>query len=338
VSELGLPEPPSVRIIGGIARRLRRRPWRLLLGLGVLALLVWLGTGIYSVNPGESATLRRFGHLVEEGIGPGLHVRLPDGVDQEEVFKTSEVLRVAVEGDAAPKLDLITGDENIIGIDVVVQYEVTDLADFLYRCETPSEVLKQAVRASMLETVSEMIVDEVLTSGKVQIQNRVREKTQVLLRRYHTGITLLAVTIQAVDPPREAAGAFRKVSDARAEAAELVNDAHGTRQKTLSLARAGAVRQIEAAQADSASRALKARGEADRFLALLEQHRRAPEQTRVDLYRQVMGEVIPRAQTIVLAPGEPPRIDVHLRRGESPEAAPPASASGTAKKPKGPGK
>jgi membrane protease subunit HflK len=238
-------------------------------------------------------------------------------VDETQIVMTGEVHRLRIEAEAGQKLEFITGDENLIDTDIVVQYRISDLSGYLFGARAPDEILQQAVRTALLETVSLMRVDDILTSGKAAIQNEVRRRSQEWLHSYGTGITVVAVTLQSVDPPAEAAAAFRRVSDARAESARSINHAEGQRERTLSLARAEAAQLLSAAEVAAETKISAALGAAQRFEPLMHQNRSAPLQTRVELYRRMVEAVMGRAETIVLAPGEPPRIDVHLRRGET---------------------
>ncbi|MBU1701113.1 MAG: FtsH protease activity modulator HflK [Candidatus Eisenbacteria bacterium] len=286
-----------------------------LLGVFLIA-LIWIAGGIYTVQNGEAAVLKRFGGLQREGIGPGLHFCIPRPVDETQIAKTGEVHRIRIAGDTGSKLEFITGDENLIDTDIVVQYRISGLREYLFGTKSPDDVLQQAVRTALLETASKMKVDDILTSGKTLIQNEVRIKTQDWLKKYGTGITVVAVTLQSVDPPVEAAAAFRRVSDARAESAQSINNAESQRERKLSLARAESAQMIAAAEVEAENRFSAAVGAAQWFGPLLQQNRDAPLQTRVELYRKVMEDVLSKAEMIILAPGESPRIDVHLRRGE----------------------
>ncbi|MBD3336900.1 MAG: hypothetical protein GF355_15415, partial [Candidatus Eisenbacteria bacterium] len=230
--------PPSTRAVRRAARWIEGHARLVILCALLLAAVLWVLTGLYTVDNGEAAVVRRFGRLAREGIAPGLHAAWPAPVEEPIMVKTGEVHRVRIESDTGGELELITGDENLIETDIIVQYRVADLGRFLFRTETAEGFLTQAIRAALLETVSRMKVDDVLTSGKAAIQVEVRRRAQELLHSYRCGVTLLAVTLQAADPPVEAAAAFRRVSDARAEAARSVNNAESQRERELSLARA----------------------------------------------------------------------------------------------------
>jgi membrane protease subunit HflK len=320
--------PPSVRIIRAVAAGLRQR--RRQLGLALLAgvIAVWIAGGLYAVANGSSAVVRRFGRLVEPRVGPGLHLALPPGIDAIDRVKTGEVLRQEVTGDRGMPLQLVTGDENLIETTLVVQYRVTSPGPYLFRCEDPTALLVQVVRAAVVDEIARRPVDDVLTAGKAGIQAEVRRKAQAALQRYGAGLSLVAVSLQAVNPPAEAAGAFLEVSDARAQAARAVNDAESRRETSLNLARGRAEREQAEARSWADARMQKARGAASRFEQVLAQARRTPQQTRTDFYLEMVRKVLPRARIVVLAPGEKPRIDIYLTQPATGAGQPGAAAGG----------
>jgi membrane protease subunit HflK len=310
--------PPSVSAIRAAAAWGRRHPRRAALAaLGACALLS-VASGIYGIGTGETAALQRCGRLIDAAIPPGLGLRVPWGVDQVTRVRTGEVRRAEVTADATKALQLITGDENIIEMLVVVQYTISDLAAYLYRTDEPQGLVTQAVRAALVETVGTMAVDDVLTSGKAAIQQDVRQRAQHALDRYGAGLTLLGVNIQGVAPPVEAANAFRDVNDAKADAATSINVAESDRERALSLARGEAAQLTEEATGRAAARVRQARGTAERFAALLAQHRQSPEQTAGDLYLHTAEKILPRAKLVLLAPHQAPRIDLNMVESSPP--------------------
>ncbi|MEM6796852.1 MAG: FtsH protease activity modulator HflK [Acidobacteriota bacterium] len=320
--ELGL--PPSVRLIRGARRGLHRR-WPLLrAGAAAIGLLALIARVPYTVAAGQTGALSTFGRLHSEPIEPGLHLRLPLAQRVVKVA-TGEVSRVEVFGESVPELSFLSADSNLIDASIVVQYRIGSLGDYLFGSESPERLLRLVVRAALLEEMASTPVDDVLTSAKTAIQARVRASAQRRLDRHRSGLVVMTVNLQTVQPPLEVADAFRQVSDARAEAAQRIDKAEGERGRRLRLTR-GRAEQIRAeARTEADTRLQEARGAADRFLALLESHGAAPGQTRSALYYDTLRKVLPRTKLIVLPPGESPRVDVNWI--ETPAAAPPQSTS-----------
>ena len=169
--------PPSVVLIRSAAAALREHPRRALVAVLAAVGLVSLTNAFYVVGNGESAALQRCGRLVSDAIQPGLGLHVPWGVDQVTRVRTGEVLRVEVIGDQTKQLQLVTGDENFIEMMVVVQYTISELGAYLFHTDDPQSLVGQAVRAALVETVGAMPVDDVLTSGKAQIQLDVRRRS-----------------------------------------------------------------------------------------------------------------------------------------------------------------
>jgi membrane protease subunit HflK len=313
------PEPLSVRLIHAARDWCAGHLMIVIAAVVGVVLAAWLVTGIYTVPNGSSAAVQRFGRLVDDAVPPGLHFSLPGGIDRVTRIQTGDVFRAEIGGDHTRYLSLLTGDENLIEATLVVQFRISDLGDSLFAVQDPTELLRQAVLAALVEVAAKMSVEEVLTTGKAAVQNNVRSDAQALLDRYGSGITLVAVNLQSVDPPLEAAQAFREVSDARAQAAQSVNNAEGRRGRLRRIARGDASKITQEARAAAETRIQQARGAAGRFSELLEHSRVAPGQTRDELYFRIMKDVLPRARILVVPPGEGARIDLQLiPRGQTP--------------------
>jgi len=305
-------DPPSVRWIQGAMRWMAGHRARTLGGVAVLVLLIFGVQAVYTVDNGESAAVLRFGRLVDDAVTSGIHLRLPAGIERVDKARTGEVFRLEVQGDFVPELALLSADENLIDATLVVQYRIHRLGEYLFATEGAETLIGHTVRAALVETFAGLGVDELLTSAKAAIQNRVRTEAQKRLDLYRAGVTLVAINLQTVNPPFEAAAAFRAVSDSRAEAAQLVSQAEGEQEKSLRLARGEAGQILHQVEAEAQARVSEAAGAAERFEHLLVRSRQAPGQVRAELYAATMQRVLPRARLVILAPGEVPQIDVQL--------------------------
>lgn len=308
----------SVRLVWRLRDLLQAHGRILLLGASLVFFAWWLSRGVYTVDNGESAAVVRFGALIDDGVAPGLQYSLPGGIDDVIKVRTAEVFRLAIQGDFRSRLDLVTGDENLIETTMTVQYRITRLGAFLFSSESAEELVRQTLRAEMVESIAALDVDDVLTSAKALIQQQVRERSQDRLDAYGSGVSLVSVNLQSVDPPQEAATAFRDVLDARAEAAATLSHMHAQQSRNLGLARGEAAQKIGEAEAAAHGRLQAAHGAAARFRDLLDRYRQSPGLTRTDLYTRTVLDVLPRTKVIVLAPGEAPRLDVQLIETRSP--------------------
>ena len=297
----------------------RARRW---LGLAILLLLaVWLGAGFYVVDTDEQAVVRRFGAIAER-VGPGMHYRLPWPVDRVDVVKTTSVMKTGVgfrlpEGErtTAVGMELLTGDTNILSVALVLQYVIRSPAEFLFRIEDPETLIGSLAETVLTETVIGMAVDDVLTTGRLAIQERVKTETQAMLDRYQSGVQITSSNIMTITLDQSVAEAFQEVTDAMADREKSRNEARIYANNLLPKARGEAHAVVRAAQAYRQQRIAEAIGNTDRFLALLEEHEKAPEITRSRLYLEAMERILPKVQMYVIDT-EKGEVPLNLRVGK----------------------
>lgn len=314
--------PPSVRWIRRGREALSQRRGTVLTVAVLCFAVISALSGLYTVENGESAAVLRFGRLHHDAVEPGLRFHWPQGIEEVIKARTGEISRLEIQRGESAGLSLLTGDENLIEANLVVQYRIGDLRDALFAVEDNEELLRQVITATLVEAFAATSVDEVLTSAKTAIQNKVRQEAQQRLDDCQSGLVLVAVNLQSVNPPREAEGAFRAVSDARAQAAQAINNAQGEKERALRISRGEADRELSTSRAAADNRRSEAAGSAQRFLSLLKQKRAAPQLTRIELYNQVIQQVLPNARVVVLAPGEPLRLELQQLPAEDGKQAP----------------
>jgi membrane protease subunit HflK len=289
------------------------------LGLAGLILVIgYLGSGFYMVDTDEAAVTRRLGAVVAT-VGPGMHYRLPWPVDRVDVVKTTRVMNTGV-GFALPKseqarvagIELLTGDTNILSIALALQYIIGDPADFLFRTEDPQALIGSIAETILTETVIGMPVDEVLTTGRLAIQERVRTGTQEVLNRYRTGIQITSANIWGISLDRSVADAFQDVTDALADRENTRNVARTYANNQVPKARGQAHALVREANASKQQRIAEAVGHTSRFLALLEEYEKAPDITRMRLYLEAVERVLPEVNLYVID-SEGGRVPVNLR-------------------------
>lgn len=280
-----------------------------------VALLLWAASGIYIVKPDERGIVLRFGRVVREaGPGPGYHLPYPI----EEVFKPSVTqirkeefgFRTVSVGPppryVAEKAEalMLTGDENIVKLQFIVQYKIKDepggATDFLFKVRNPRETLRAAAEAAMREVVGSNEIDDALTEGKARIQDEVLKRMQEILDHYGVGIMVAAVKLQDVNPPDEVSDAFKDVISAQQDKERLINEASGYANDVVPKARGQAAQLINEAQAYQAAKVQDASGQAQRFIALEQEYAKAKDVTRERLYLETMEAVLGRANTILL--------------------------------------
>jgi membrane protease subunit HflK len=299
----------------------RGLPGRPVHWLGLLAIVllgIYLANGFYVVNADEHAVVRRFGAVVERA-GPGMHFRLPWPIDRVDVLKTTSVMKVGVgfvlpENDAQPAsgVELLTGDTNILSVALMVQYVIGNPADFLFQVDQPQALIATLAQSVLTETVVAMPIDEVLTTGRLAIQTRVKVKTQELLDRYRSGIQISSVNIMNITLDRSVAQSFQDVADAMADREKTQNEARTYANDQIPKARGEAHQKVSDAKNYKQQRIAEAVGNTERFLALLKEYHKAPEVTRSRIYLDAMEKILPKVKMYVID-SQGGRVPVNLR-------------------------
>ncbi|WP_405229962.1 FtsH protease activity modulator HflK [Lentisalinibacter sediminis] len=305
----------------------------IILGI-VIALLAWgVMTSFYTVQPEQRAVVKRFGDVI--GISdPGLHFKLPFGIDetqfvatervlkQEFGFRSQEVRQQGATQYSEREFDnesaMLTGDLNIINVEWVVQYRINDPIKFLYELREPTNTLRDISESVMRRVVGNRLGSEVLTVGRVDIQSQSREEIQQIMDRYDAGIHIITVELQDVVPPRAVQPAFNEVNEARQERERMINEAQKRVNQEIPRAEGEAIRTVAVAEGYATERVNRALGESVRFTAVLDEYRDAPEVTRSRLYLETLNEVLPTIGQVLVVQddqvGPLPLLDVNRNR------------------------
>ncbi len=314
------------------AELLRRLP-----ALAALALLVALAMGaltmVYTVQPEERAVVKRFGKVIRID-DPGLHAKWPFGIDNVEAVATERVLkeefgfRTAAVGDRTrystqdfPEESLmLSGDLNIIDVEWVVQYRISDPIRFLYSMREPVRTLRDISESVMRRVVGNNLGSEVLTTARVKIANGARDEIQTAMNRYDAGIHIVTVELQDVVPPKAVQPAFNEVNEARQERERMINEATKQANQEIPRARGAANRVIAEAEGAASERVNQALGESARFSAILAEYRQAPAVTRRRMYLEALQTVLPAVGAVyVVKEGQSGPLPL-LHLGNNPSA------------------
>jgi len=301
---------------------MRRLPEELLAAVGrrgvravlaIVGVLAYLANGFYTVPATSLAVTRVFGVIVDARVPPGVHWWWPrpiGRVDRAEVTRTftMPVGYLAIEDARGirpdPSIaDWLTGDTNILQLRARVNYRIADPAQYLFGSEQPAEILRYVAGSAFTEAASALPVDDLLTSGRLALIERVRARTQDVLDRWGVGLQVLTVNLESVEPPPLVMAAFQDVQNARADRERLISEAEAYANGLVPVARGEAERKINEALTFQDQRLNRARGDAGRFTTLLAEHRRAPDLLERRLYLETAERVLPRVRRYVLDPG-----------------------------------
>jgi len=322
----------------------------ILTALAVL-LAVWgVWSSFYTVQPEQRAVIKRLGKVI--GIAdPGLHFRLPFGIDRAQFVATERVLKeefgFRTEGrtrdgmstfsdaDFTNESLMLTGDLNVIDLEWVVQYRIADPIKYLYAMREPGRTLRDLSESVMRRIVGNRVGSDVLTVGRVDISNTARDEIQAAMSRYDNGIQIITVELQNVVPPPRVQPAFNEVNEARQERERMINEATKQANQAIPRAQGEANRVISEAEGYATERVNLALGESARFESVLAEYRGAPDVTRSRLYLETLRQVFPRVGSVLMVQdGQVPPLPLLNLRDAQPQRAPPPQAAAQAATPR----
>jgi len=257
-------------------------------GMIVLAVALLCLTGSMTfviVGSGEVAVVYRFGS-VDRTLSPGLNMRLPWPIESHEFVSVSEVRRFE-----PGKRRLLTGDTNLVDLDLVVHYTVMDARAYQLGLVEPELVIASLVLSAASDVVASMGVDSLLTTGRTALQQRVREKVQIALDSFDAGTHIVAVEVRELGPPAPVVDAFNDVSSARGDKETLALAAESYASRRLPEVRGQAGARVSKAKANGAGRMAQSSGDVARFEALLEEERRSSRSTRTRMWSETLSKV-----------------------------------------------
>ncbi len=277
----------------------------------LLAIALFDSWFVIDAKSGEHAVLQRFGRFSREVTEPGFHGKLPFGIDTVSIIRVQEVRRVEIgfrssdlsERDhpesagrtmAEPEHSIaITKDQNLVDADYVVQYEIRSMKDFLFNVSYPDWTVRQAAKAVLREIIANRNIDDILTTGRDEMQAEAKDQLQKLLDGYKIGVKVISVQFQDVHAPDAVIPAFNDVQKAKEERETAINEGRRVANQVIPKAEGQAKKLITEAEAYKIRRLNEATGDASRFASIHEAYLKSPALTRSQLYLQAMGEILP---------------------------------------------
>jgi membrane protease subunit HflK len=283
--------------------------------IAAVAFVIWLGSGLYRVQPDEQGVVLRFGRY-DRTTAPGLNYHLPTPIESVLTPKVTRVNRLEVgyrsSVDAATSARMaaarqvpeealmLTGDENIVDINFTVFWRINDAQRYLFNIRNQEPTVKAAAESAMREVVGRTPIASALAEGRKQIEDDTQKLLQDILDAYGSGVVVTQVQLQKVDPPTPVIDAFRDVQRARADQENKRNVAEGYRNSILPVARGDAVRIVQEAEAYKQQIVAEAQGDAQRFLSVYNAYLTAKDVTTRRLYIETMEAILKNANKIVI--------------------------------------
>ncbi len=265
-----------------------------LIGLVVVVLLaIWAATGIYTVDAAERGIVLRFG-AYRSTAQPGLGWHLPWPIETVEKINIGATERLPYQG------SMLTRDENIVNVDLVVQYRRTDPQKYLFNMRDPEDTLADATASAIRETVGRNLLDFILTDGRAEVAAQTQELLQATLDSYGAGITIYEVNLQEANFPREVENSVQDAIKAREDRERRILDAQTYSNDILPKARGEAEKRRQDAEAYKARVVADAEGEADRFSQILVEYKKAPAVTRERMYIDSIQQMLENSTKVLV--------------------------------------
>lgn len=302
-------------------------PWMVPIMLFLFGLTA-VGTLFYQVDQDEAGVVQRFGKYVRT-TQPGLHMKLPFGVETVKNIKVTHVfkeefgfrtvqsgvrtiyagrdpvdqgttrVRQQLRGGGDPFLEesmMLTGDLNVAIVEWIVQFTVKDPVAYAFRIREERETIRNMSEAVMRLVIGDHTINQILTSGREKIQREASKMLQEVLDSYGAGVDIRNIILQDVTPPNEVKPSFNEVNEARQEKEQLINQAWEEYNRVIPKAKGQAEQVLRAAEGYALERTNRAEGDAKRFLLTWEEYKKAPVVTRQRLYLETMEQVMPTLQ------------------------------------------
>jgi membrane protease subunit HflK len=287
-------------------------PFGILIALALVAVVGFFGFTV-RVNPEELGVVLRFGEFVRL-LPPGLNFRWPYPIEVVELPAVTRVNRIEVgmrgsaenRETASPIRDvpeeslMLTGDENIVDVDFVVFWRISDAPKYLFNIQDPEGTVKDVAESAMREIVGQSDIEPILTEARAKTEADVQALMQKTLDAYGAGVQVVQVQLQKVDPPQQVIDAFRDVQAARADQERLQNEAQAYANRIIPEAKGEAERILQAAQGYRDKVIAESQGEADRFIKIYQQYKLAPDVTRRRMFLETMERVLADTDKVIV--------------------------------------
>jgi membrane protease subunit HflK len=304
------PGPDVDAALDRLRRRLRQalggprgvRPGVIGAVVGV-AFALWAASGLYVVAPNEQGLVLTFGRYTRPSP-PGLRYHLPFPIETAELVPVTSLNKIDIggahPGEAPQQSLMLTGDQDIVDLNFTVFWRVSDPAQFAFATRDPKGAVSAVAESAMREVVGKTTLNQISTTGRLQVQQQTAELMQGILDSWGAGVRVVEVQVRSADPPEPVKAAFRDVTRADQDRQAAVNEANTYYNRVVNEAKGDAGRILQGAEAYRAQAELEAKGEAARFNQLYAEYRRAPDVTRQRLYIETMQRILQNSNKVII--------------------------------------
>lgn len=287
----------------------------------VVIVFIWLLSGIYQVQPNEQGVVLRFGKYVDT-TDAGLHYHLPYPIEtvkkvsttQERSINLGEAAAYTASNTAAlrntpdnnlrsfTESHMLTGDENIVDINLTVVWKIKSAKDYLFNVRSPDETVRVAAQSVLREIVGQSEMQSIITGDRGKVEDDTKSELQSLLDSFGSGVEIVRVKLQKADPPKQVVDAFNEVQRAKADLERFKNEAEAYRNEILPKARGEASKILQDAEAYKSAVVNQAKGDTERFLSVYNAYRAGKDVTAKRLYLETIENVLSNSNKVILDP------------------------------------
>jgi len=264
-----------------------------IIALVVIAAIIWLATGTYKIAEAERGVVMTFGKHTDT-VGSGLHWHIPAPIQKVLKVDVSNIQEFSL------KSTMLTQDQNIIDIDITVQYQVGIAEDYFFNMRNPIKTLAEATESALRQHVGRSTMDYVFGDGREDIALSTQQTIQKILDGYKSGLEIRQVNLQEAKPPEPVKASFDDVTQAVEDEVKLKNQAEAYRNEILPTARGQSAKMLEQAKAYKQEVVARAEGDAQRFTSLVKEYRKAPAVTRDRIYIETVEEVLSQSSKVMV--------------------------------------
>lgn len=279
--------------------------------LGIF-LFLWLVSGFYQVQPSEQGVVLRLGKYVET-TDAGLHYHLPYPIESVYIVDISKERSINLgvtdneynsrnSLNALTESHMLTGDENIVDINLTVVWNIKNAQNYLFKTRTPESTVRVAAQSVLREIIGQSKMEDVITGDRNKIENDTKKELQGLLDSFETGVNIVRVKLQKADPPKQVVDAFNEVQRAKTDAERFKNEAEAYANEVLPKAEGEAIKRTQEAEAYKQAAINKAEGEAKRFTSVYDAYKNGRLVTAKRLYLETMEDILKKSKTVVMEP------------------------------------
>lgn len=280
-------------------------PWQ----WGILILFfLWLATGFYQVQPNEQGVVLRFGAYVDT-TDAGLHYHLPYPIENVVKVNTTQERSITLglsenygERNAFTESHMLTGDENIVDINLTIVWRIDNAKDYLFNMQSPDQTIKVAAQSVLREIVGQSQMMPIISGDRGKVEDDTKDELQKVLDEFGSGVKVVRVKLQKADPPKQVVDAFNEVQRAKADMERFKNEAEAYRNEILPKAKGEAAQRLQNAEAYKQGVVNKAKGDAERFISVYNAYKQGKDVTIKRLYLETMENVLSHSNKVLLDP------------------------------------